>query len=435
MAYQINEIEYCKVNVHYTAEGDVVKDKISDTVRTLKKNKVRVPGYRPGKASDLAIRVHLKKHINEKVKEELVAQAYDDILFETKMKPIGYPQIMNAQLNDNNFLVDMLFLKKPEFELKGYKDLELPKPHQETTVENMTQHLLQQLREFHGDTIPYSETDFVQMGDQITMDVKVELDGKPVDSLAKEGVLYKVGERMFEGFDDNILGMTAGEERKFELVISEGDKVGMILDGEDAAKNFRSDSPIEDVKATFIVNVHMGTKKTPCPLDDTLAEKAGFKTFDELLQAATGRASGRMQENERNMLSQQVINKLLENNQFEVPVWLTNMEAQRLSQQNGVKLEEMGEEGSKYMVEQAEKQVRLSLILDSIRDQEPESIFSNQELLSAMRDRLMQAGHTDESAQTLLKQAERQGSLYGMIAQLKDETTLQWLIEHSKIVE
>jgi trigger factor len=417
MAMQVNEIEYCKVNVHYTVEGDAVKDKISDTVRNLKKNKVRVPGYRPGKASDLAIRVHLKKHINEKVKEELVAQAYDDILFETKMKPIGYPQIMNSQLNGDNFLVDMLFLKKPEFELKGYKDLELPKPHMETTVENMTQHLLQQLREFHGDTMPYSETDFVQMGDQITMDVKVELDGKPMDSLAKEGVLYKVGERMFEGFDDSILGMTAGEERKFELVLGG-------LEGS-----------IEDQKATFIVNIHMGTKKTPCPLDDTLAEKAGFKNFEELLQAATGRASGRMQENERNMLSQQVINKLLENNQFEVPAWLTNMEAQRLAQQNNVKLEEMGEEGSKYMVEQAEKQVRLSLILDSIRDAEPESVFSNQELINSMTNRLMQAGHTEQSAGQLLKQAERQGSLYGMMAQLKDEITLQWLVEHSKIVE
>jgi trigger factor len=427
MAMQVNEIEYCKVNVHYTVEGDAVKDKISDTVRNLKKNKVRVPGYRPGKASDLAIRVHLKKHINEKVKEELVAQAYDDILFETKMKPIGYPQIMNSQLNGDNFLVDMLFLKKPEFELKGYKDLELPKPHMETTVENMTQHLLQQLREFHGDTMPYSETDFVQMGDQITMDVKVELDGKPVDSLAKEGVLYKVGERMFEGFDDSILGMTAGEERKFELVLGDKTKLGMVIDGEDPG--------VEDVKAAFIVNIHMGTKKTPCPLDDTLAEKAGFKNFEELLQAATGRASGRMQENERNMLSQQVINKLLENNQFEVPAWLTNMEAQRLAQNNGVKLEEMGEEGSRYMVEQAEKQVRLSLILDSVRENEVEAVFSNNELLSAMTNRLMQAGHTQESANTLLKQAERQGSLYGMIAQLKDETTLQWLIEHSKIVE
>ena len=170
-------------------------------------------------------------------------------------------------------------------------------------------------------------------------------------------------------------------------------------------------------------------------MDDSLAERAGFKDFNELFQAAQGRATGRLQENERNKIAQQLINKLLENNQFEVPTWLTGMETQRLAQSNNLDLETVGEEARKFLTEQAEKQVRLSLILDSIRDLEPESQFSNMELLNSMRQKLMMAGHTEQSADTLMKQAERQGSLYGMMAQLKDETTIQWLIEHSKIVE
>ena len=42
---------------------EIVEEKRDEVVSLLKKSKVKVPGFRPGKASDLAIRVKLKKRI------------------------------------------------------------------------------------------------------------------------------------------------------------------------------------------------------------------------------------------------------------------------------------------------------------------------------------------------------------------------------------
>ena len=418
MAFQCNELEYCKLNVHYTVEGDVVRDQIDDTVRRLQKSNVKVPGSRPGRATELAIRVHLKEHIEKTVKSDLVAKAYDEILYETKMKPIGYPQILNSELDGNRFLCDLLFLKKPDFELKEYKGFEIPRPHQGENVEQMTERLLQQLREFHGDVIPYSDTDFVQPGDQVTMDIKCECEGQQVDGLTREGFMYQVGGQMLPGFSDNLLGMKAGEDRQFELT----------LDGS-AGEEFVNKT------GSFLVTVHMGTKKIPCPLNDELATKAGFPSLGELQKAATGRASSNLQTSEKQQLGQQVISRLVANHDFQVPAWLVTMEAQRLAADNKINWEELKDESKEFISQQAEQQVKLSLILDSVRDAEPDVSFSNMELLGGIKSKLMAQGYDERSAEGVIKNGEKTGALYGMMAQLRDDVTLQWLLDQCKIVD
>lgn len=417
MTVECEEFEYCKVKVHYEAPADLVEEKRDEAVAQIKKAKVKIPGFRPGKATNSAIRSSMRNQINHMVTKELVAEAYDEVLFETQMKPIGYPQIHAKRLDGDAFSCDMTFLKKPDFDLGTYKGLEIPSPHIVTTVTEGTEKMIQELRLRHGDVVPYGDDDFVQLGDKVTMDVKGEIDGTLEESISKDGMLYTIGENTIEEFDNNIYGMKAGDEREFDIAFE---------DAENIVQNLRGKT------AHFTVTVHMGTKIIPCPLDDELAKKINLETYDQLRSEVEGAVSAQLNRSKQEQIQQQVGKQLLENHDFEAPYWLVLMEAQKMAAQNGLKWNELTDEQIDFVNSQSKDSVRLSLILDSIRDNEPDVVFSNQEILLKLKQHFEMNG---QNAMEILSRAEKDGTLIGMIAALKDEATIHWIVENSNIVE
>ena len=313
---QIEEKEFCKVQVTYVAEPEKVIDKREEVTKDLYKeiSKTIVPGFRKGKAPLTAVKMHYRKQIEEATRREMVSVAESEILFETKMKTLFYPQVLDARLSDSRFECTLLFMKKPPFELKQYKGFEIPKPHSPKTQAELTEHMLQELRVKYGDVTPYQETDFVQIGDKITMDVKCTAEGKAVEELTKEGVFYEVGQGFYREFDDNIQGMSAGEERTFDVLW-------------DTATNER---------ATFDVKVHMGVKSVPAALDDAFAQKLGLESYDKLRAEVEGVAVRKIEEYETKMIQQQIVSRLMSEHEFEIPEWLISMDAQQLAMQHGL---------------------------------------------------------------------------------------------------
>ena len=257
MQIETKELEYCKLHVNYSADSDVVVAKHNEALTQLKD--ANIPGFRKGKAPKLAIKQYVARNKNVKaqldnwVKQELVSQAVDDIQFEQKIKLIGQPELTALELGEMSFTCEMNILKKPEFTLKDYKGMEIPKPAPTTTIPELTEKMLQDLRMKNGEIEPFKETDFVENGNQITMDAEITVDGQIIEGGKLEGQLYNVGvESQFPEFDANILGMAAGETREFDLVLP---------------PNFKDQA---GKSAHIKTTVHMGTKTIPAALDDEL---------------------------------------------------------------------------------------------------------------------------------------------------------------------
>ena len=454
MTVQTQEVEYCKLQVHYTADPDVVLEKREEAVDALKRAKVKVPGFRTpisktkkgkkrpqrksakfrlkgGKktnkgtgsrfreteAFERALKSYYKDHIDKTVITELVSEGFDETLYETKIKPIGYPEISNKTLDGNNFSCDMLFMHKPSFELSEYKEFELPSPDVGNSAEE-AEKMAQNLREQHGDVVPYEENDFVQDGDSLTMDITTTVDDKEVAALTQQGLFYTLGQFTNEEFDDNLKGMKAGDQKTFSIDFPDEEQINPVLRGK---------------KATFDVTIHMGTKKKPAPLDDELAKKIGFETYKELRTQLEGSATQRMQVRKNLKLANQVVTRLVENHDFEVPAWLVLIESQRAAQAMGKDWDSLSDEEIKDLNDDSTKQVKLSLILDSVRETEPEAVFSEGELLQKLQMNLLQQGH--QNANQVIQQMHANGTLIGHVARLRDEATVQWIINTCKVVE
>ncbi len=411
---QITELEYCKDKCHYVAETSIVKDKIEEAIKELKKELKNRPlhGFRPGKAPDFAIKAQLKPQIDQWVTRELTSTAFDNYIFESKAKPIGYPQITKAVLHDSEFWCEFVILRKPSFELKQYKGFEIPKPHESQTNIELAEQMIQELRVKYGDVVPYEDHDTVNIEDKITLDRSCTVDGEALEGLSFEGNLYTVSNIEF---DSNLIGMKVGETKVFETLIPE-----------EAPENIRGKS------AKWTVTVHAGMKTIPHPLNDELAKKFGFEKYDELHNAVESMAFHKMKNVQSQLISQQVIKRVIANHDFKIPIWLTNMEAQQIASSMKIDWDTLPEEQKAILTSQANDNVKFSLIIDSIREVEPESYFNNNELINIIRKKVTDAG---QDPQKFLVDAEKDGRLMGMVESLRNEATIQWLTEQSKIVE
>lgn len=411
MEVQVKEVEYCKLEVLYSGDPDVVREKREEFVAELRKQ--QIPGFRKGKAPDSAIKARAGKKIEVYIAEQMKAQAYDDVIFETEAKPIGYPKFDNVSISGDKFSCKMTLYKKPDFELKDFK-YEIPRPDINRDKEVEVQKALEDLRLRFGDIEPYGDDDFVERGDQITIGYTATIDGEPFEGSEAEGQLYVVGENSLPDFDDSVLGMSAGENREFEITFPE---VYPDIGGK---------------TAKFDVTVHMGTKKKPCALDDELAKNCGSDSLDALKDQLSKIASAKIKQAETLKVRQQVANRLVEDNDFKAPEFLVNLESQHISAQNGIDWNSLEENEQEVFKTQAEKQVKLSIILDSVRDSEPDSVLSDTEAQNGLAKKAQLQGRDPK---TFLVEAQRNGSLIGMLSALKDEFTLQWLVDQATLID
>lgn len=402
MEIKTEKLEDYKIKVNYIANTDVVKEKNKEALDQLRTLKEKVPGFRPGKANDLALRVRFKDRIEQWVKSEMVSQANDDIMFDTKIKPIGKPHFESVVLDGNTFKLEAVYNGRPDFELSEYKGLEIPNPHLEKSQEDLINEYLQILRTKHSDIKPYEDDDFVQDGDKVTLEYKLS-NGKE-----EEGKLYEVGSNLFHGFDHGLLGMKAGESKTFDVII-------------------------DNDKVSCDVTVHMGLKSVPCPLDETLAQRCGVQSIEEVVESIKTITENNLKSERDNKLAEQIKLKLLDLNKFEPPQWLVNQEAEFVARHRGLTFSSLDDEQKKDITSEASKNIRFTLILDEIKGLEPEVNLEEQQAINNVKNILMQQGV--QNVEGYLNKAFNDGSLFGIVERMKNDYIVKWLIDNAKVVE
>lgn len=415
MEIEIKEIEPCKLTVHYVAGAEEILNKRGEIINSFKK--APVPGFRTGKASVDAIKMHYRNQIEESLKRALAEDAYHNTLFEKKLRPHGAPRFNSLLLTDGRFTCDFDLHTKPDFELAPFIDMEVPRPHASRSIEQVTEELMQELRVRFGEAIPYIETDFVQHGDNVIIDYEGSVDGVKVEQLSATGEMLTVGRSSLTQFDDNILGMSLGETREFDLIVP------------------TSGLPSLAGKTVHVsVSLTMGSKNIPCPLNDELAHKLGKKDFLDLKEFVHATAGASIQSKYIGAVNEAVANRLVDNNSFEVPNWLALSEAQYLVNQakmDWVTLDDLDKE--KYL-EMGTRNVKLSLVLDRIRDTNPEAQLTDQEVFDVIKKNLAKT-QTDTPLDDVIQKMNKSGYLQILFSRIRDEHTMDFITKTIKVID
>jgi trigger factor len=248
-------LEPCQAVLTIEVEPDKVVTAVDRAYREYGKY-VSVPGFRKGKAPLSFVKQRVPEaDVRQRTAEILVEPAYAAALEQEAVEPFAQPKLELVQLDmtATPFIFKAIVPLRPEVELGNYTGLTVERPKYEMTDENVETQI-QRMRERAAD-YPVVERP-AQMGDLVVADLAALVDAKP-DAAEARPTMIEIGADNIPGFDDQLIGISKGEEKTFTLTYP-ADYPDAELAGEEAE---------------FTISVNEIHEKQIPELDDALAQK------------------------------------------------------------------------------------------------------------------------------------------------------------------
>jgi trigger factor len=268
MQTTVKELPDSRAGVEVEVPAQDVDRAVSRAARTMARE-MRMPGFRKGKAPPSLViqRVGFGPVLEEAVRDSL-PEWYERALLESGISPIGDPNIEmvstpEAEGEPLEFRFEVGV--RPPAQLGDYKGLEVGKAENEVP-DDVVEGEIERVREGFARLEPVDRA--AAEGDSLLIDFEGLLDGKVFDGGKAEDYLLALGsEQLIEGFEEQLVGAEAGEDRDVKVTFPD-EYQAEHLAGEDAV---------------FKVKVKEVREKILPELDDDFASDASeFETLEEL---------------------------------------------------------------------------------------------------------------------------------------------------------
>ena len=309
---KVNSVERSGNNATVVVEIDkeLMESGINKAYLKARKN-IMVPGFRKGKASRKMIESLYGAHVfYEDGLEEIFPEVYDfSVAKQEGLKAIGRPSLTDMKINDDGTVTLTLTTEVyPEVTLGQYKGLEVEKAEATVTDEQVEAELNRM-----AENVASTETvdGPAQMGNTANIDFEGFEDGVPFEGGKGENHDLKLGSGSFvPGFEEQIVGMSAGEEKDINITFPE---------------NYHAD--LAGKAVVFHVKVNKVTETVVPAMDDEFAKDVSeFDTLDALKADIRAKAMERAQKNVQNEFETACIAKAAENTTVELPNALVERE-------------------------------------------------------------------------------------------------------------
>jgi len=406
------KIDDCKEKISFSFDKEKI-DNIIDEIALDVGKQHKIKGYRKGKAPLEAIKQVAKKYIMDMTKQKLVSDAFEDILFETKWKPFGQPEIHDVNFNARNFNVDMTIGHIPTFEITKYKDFDLTPINEDMNVETFKNKIKEGLCQEFGDMTLLEDDDFVIFGDEVCINYIGKINGEPFENNEDKNIKFIVGEgKAIKSFEEEIVGMCVGEKRNIAFTFPE---------------DFNQ-KDIRGKEAIFEVELIFAKRKEPVEFGEEVVKKAGFKTLEAFNKAIELKAVEKVAEQEFVYYRSQIVEKLLESNEVNIPNWMKLEIAKNSANLQEKKWEELSEEEQNNMLEDANKRLKASFLLEKIKEKEVETVMSNEEIMGTIQSNL---NRFPQQVKEQITSGKNPKLVNQISTEIQDENLFRWLINHS----
>lgn len=185
------------------------------------RSKIYVQGFRKGKAPRMVIEgMYGKEVFYDEAADELAPGAFQFAIGEEKIRNVGTPTIRSIDVSEEKVLtLGFLTAVWPEAKLGEYKGLEAPRASAAVTDEQVDADIQRTLKR-SARMINVDRP--AQDGDFAVIDYEGSVDGVPFDGGKAEGHRLLLGSGSFiPGFEEQVIGMSAGEERDINVTFPE----------------------------------------------------------------------------------------------------------------------------------------------------------------------------------------------------------------------
>ena len=283
------------------------------------RRKINVPGFRPGKAPRKMIeRMYGAEVFFEEAINIAFPEAYEAAVEQEKLQVVGYPAVeMVGEVTKDGFTFKATAPVYPEVTLGEYKGLKAEKPEVKVTAADVDERLK---------TLADRNTRLVSVdreaksGDTAVIDFEGFLNGKPFEGGKGENHNLELGSGSFvPGFEDQVIGMKAGEEKDINITFPE---------------NYHED--LAGKAVVFKVKVHEVKEKEVPEMDDEFAKDVSeFDTLKDLKADLKKKITEERQKDADRAFEENLMNQVAENITADIPdVMVENQARQYLDNFN-----------------------------------------------------------------------------------------------------
>ena len=237
-------IEGSKATVNMTLSYETLEQAKSAAYAKARKN-IMLPGFRKGHAPRKMVESMYGPDVFlEDAIEEIFPKIFDS-LTDSGLKIVGTPSITGMDKQENGDMALTLEAPLyPEVTLGQYKGLEVPKAKPEVTEKEIDAEI-----DRMAETVSRLQTAErpAQEGDTANIDFEGFIDGVAFEGGKGEGFDLKLGSGQFiPGFEEQVVGMSAGEERDIDVTFPEDYHADMA--GKDAVFHVKLNSVKETIR-------------------------------------------------------------------------------------------------------------------------------------------------------------------------------------------
>ena len=295
---------------------------------------IQIPGFRKGKAPRKMIESMYGAHVfYEDGLEEIFPQVYEFAVIGQELKAVGRPSLTDMQISDDNIVTLTLTTDVyPEVTLGDYKGLEVEKA-EVTVTDEQVQAELDRMAQNVASTETVERP--AQLGDTANIDFEGFDNGVAFNGGKGEKHDLKLGSGSFvPGFEEQIVGMSAGEEKDIDITFPE-----------DYHAELAGKAVVFHVKVNAVA-----TTNVPEQDDEFAKDVSEFETLAELKADIRAKAEERALKQVNAAFEQACVDKASENATVELPNGLIEAELDNQMERFAYQLQMSG-----YSVEQYAK--------------------------------------------------------------------------------
>ena len=330
----------------------VVNQRLQEAARNA-----RLPGFRPGKVPIKVMKQRFGAGVRQEVLGEVISQSFQEAVVSENLRPAGQPSIEARKMDAGQDVeYTATFEVFPTVEVQPMGDLTIEKPLATVTDADIDD-IIEVFRKQQGEWVVSDQP--AQTGDTVIIDFAGTRDGEAFDGGSAEGTSLELGSgRMIPGFEEGLVGATAGEEKVLELTFPE-DYQSEALAGADVQ---------------FVVTLKEVKTMELAPVDEALFAKYGLEEGDE--QDFRVEVKQNMERELRNAIEASVKNQVMDgivaaHDSIELPATLIGREVNTMRQQmfqqfGGAAPQDMDLASvlpDEMFADQAQRRVKLGLVV------------------------------------------------------------------------
>ena len=341
-----------------TIPSDEIEVQVTEKIKQTAKQ-VRLKGFRPGKVPLKEVKRRFGAGIRQEVSSEVIQSTYGQALQQEDINPAGRPKIEDVKIEEGQDLeYTAIFEVFPEVEVAGFEGIEVEKLSSQVEDEDLDK-MIQTLREQRTEFSEVERT--AAEKDKVNIDFEGFMDDEAFEGGKAEGADIVLGSgQMIPGFEDGLIGLSAGEEKDLEVTFPE---------------NYQAENLAGKV-AVFKIKVNSVSEPVLPELDDEFftlfdVKEGGLEAFREEVKSNMQRE---LDASIKAKVKNQVMDGLDATNEIELPKALVDEEVNRMRQEavqqfgggQGAPQIDPSVLPAEMFSDQAEKRVKLALIVNAI---------------------------------------------------------------------